>query len=329
LATTASAALDPHLQLYGRWDRRDADRAITVNSGSHIVARFAGTGATARFDVSKNRAPFPTIAWRIDDQPWKRGEVAESVELAKGLENKAHALMLFVQDLDEHQPRWSPPLTASVTFLGIDVAEGKLVDPPAEPKLKIEFLGDSITEGVLVHHRQPGKTWPWLGDGRIAYPTQTAERLKAQWRQCGFGALGVTRPGNGGVPPDSFNFFYQDCPRDAWEADVVVVNQGTNDGAAAADPFRAAYGKLLDEIRKAYPHAQIAALRPFAGTHAADIAAEVKVRNDAGDTEVYFIDSTGWLESGDFTDGVHPNVRGSGKAADKLAAALRETLKLK
>ena len=231
----ALAAIDPQIQLYGRWDRRDADRAITVNSGSHIVARFEGAGASARFDVSKNKAPFPTLAWRIDDQPWQEAEVAATLELARGLEKGPHSLVLFVRDLDEHQPRWSPPLSASVTFLGLDLPEGKLLDPPAEPKLKIEFLGDSITEGVRVHNSEPGKTtWPWQGDGRVAYPTQTAERLGAQWRQCGFGRLGVLIPGNGGVPvaADSFNFFYQDCPRDAWQPDVVVINQGTNDGGA-------------------------------------------------------------------------------------------------
>ncbi len=198
----ALAEIDPHIQLFGRWDRRDVDRAVTVNSGSHIVAQFVGTDISARFDVAKNHTPFPTIAWKIDDQPWQAAELAASVQLASNLEAKPHLLTLFIQDLDEHQPRWSPPLTASATFMGLDVVGGKITDPPAAPKLKMEFLGDSITEGVIVHNVEPGKTtWPWRGDGRIAYPTQTAERLGAQWRQCGFGRKGSRTEAMAESPP--------------------------------------------------------------------------------------------------------------------------------
>lgn len=325
----ALAAIDPHIQLFGRWDRRDPERAVTVNSGSHVVARFVGTDVAARFDVSKNQAPLPTIAWRIDKQPWQAGEVAASVQLAMNLEARPHTLTLFVQDLDEHQPRWSPPLTASAIFMGLDAVGGKIIDPPAEPKLKMEFLGDSITEGVIVHNVEPGKaTWPWRGDGRVAYPTQTAERLGAQWRQCGFGAQGVTHGGNGGVPaaPDAFDSFYQGCPRDEWKADVVVINQGTNDGGGPG--FLPAYTRLLDVVRKAYPEAKIAAMRPFNGAHAQEIAKLVKLRDDAGEKNLFYIDSSGWLGNGDFTDGLHPNVTGSAKAGEKLAAALQKQLDL-
>ncbi len=279
--------------------------------------------------MGKNHVPLPTIAWRIDDQPWQAAELAASVQLATSVELKPHTLTLFIQDLDEHQPRWSPPLTASATFLGLEVVGGRLLDPPAEPKLKMEFLGDSITEGVIVHNVEPGRTtWPWRGDGRIAYPTQTAERLGAQWRPVGFGAQGVTHGGNGGVPaaPDAFNFFYQGCPRDDWQADVVVINQGTNDGAGPA--FMAGYTRLLDVVRKAYPEAKIAALRPFNGSHAAEITKLVQLRNDGGDKKVFYIDSAGWLGNGDFTDGLHPNVIGSGKAGEQLARAIHEQLNL-
>ena len=48
--------------------------------------------------------------------------------------------------------------------------------------------------------------------------------------------------------------------------------------------------------------------------------------NDAGDANVFYVDTTGWLQRGDFTDGLHPNVEGGAKAADKLAAALKEHL---
>lgn len=324
------------VRFVGRWDRRMPGRAITVNSGSYVLARFSGAAISATFDVSANKTPVPTIAWRIDRGDWQEAEVAPSVQLAKGLEPldssgaAGHTLLLMARGLDEHQSRWSEPLVASLTFVGLEPsADGKLLAPLPEwdkPKLKMEVLGDSITEGVLVHGARKGKaTWPWQTDGRLAYPCQTAFQLGAQCRQVGFGAQGVTHGGSGGTPaaPDAFNFFYKTCPRDDWQADLVVINQGTNDGGVKSEQFRPLYRKLLDEIRQAYPKARIGAMRPFNGAHADDIAAEVKASNDAGDANVFYIDTTGWLGKGDFTDGLHPNVEGSGKAADRLTAALK------
>lgn len=316
--------LDANLQFSGRWDRREPGRAVTVNGGSYVVARFDGRSIAARFDMSRNQPPLPTIAWRIDDGiEWRESEIAASVELARDLKPGPHTLVLMARGFDEHQPRWAEPLTASLTFLGFDFPTGgKLLEPPAEPKLKIEFLGDSITEGVLVQAKQPGReTWAWQTDALRAWPSLTALRLRAQWRQVGFGAQGLTRGGSGGVPPatEAFDWFYQGCPRDDWQADVVVINQGSNDSAAPAEQFRPAYAKFLGMIRQAYPHAHILAMRPFYGFHAEDIRAEVAARNTAGDAGVSFVDTTGWLGPDDFTDTVHPNTAGGPKVAEKLA----------
>ncbi|HEY8924954.1 MAG TPA: GDSL-type esterase/lipase family protein, partial [Polyangia bacterium] len=117
---------------------------------------------------------------------------------------------------------------------------------------------------------------------------------------------------------------YKDVPRDAWQADMVVVNEGTNDSSAAAATFRTGYAEYLTTIRTAYPNARIVALRPFNGSQAASIKAEVDARNAAGDMRVYYVDTTGWLGSSDYDDGLHPNVQGSGKAATALAAALKK-----
>lgn len=333
------------IHFVGRWDRRDPAKAVTVNSGSYILAHFDGPAVSAHFDLSANKPPLPTVTWKVDDGDWQEAAVAPVVVLAENLKPAekpansdspavpGHTVLLMARGMDEHQSRWSPPLVASLTFLGLDFPGGKPLDPLPEwekPKLKMEILGDSITEGVVVHPVRPDKkTWPWRTDGRLAYSCQTAFRLGAQHRQVGFGAQGVTHGGSGGTPaaPDAFNFFYKDCPRDDWQADLVVINQGTNDGGVPADKFRPAYRKLLDEIRRAYPKAKIAAMRPFNGAHAADIAAEVKSLNDAGDADVFYIDTAGWLGKGDFTDGLHPDADGGAKAADKLAAALKEHLR--
>jgi lysophospholipase L1-like esterase len=303
----------------GRWDLRTAMRAVTVNSGSYVLACFSGTGLDASFDVSNNQpspvlkgegqSSLPTLAWRIDERPWQEGEMAATVKLAEGLNPGPHRVMLMVRGL----------------------APGGRLERPLpqwlKPALRIEFLGDSITEGVVVQEGRAGVvpgmpyTWPWLADARSSYAGQTALRLGAAWRQVGFGASGLVRAGNGGVPGalDSFNSFYAGCPRDAWQPDVVVVNQGTNEEAMAAKEYQALYGRYLALLRAAYPQAKIVALRPFCGAQAASIKAAVEECHRVGDVNVFYIDTTGWYQGP-----IHPNADASAVLADKLAQAIRD-----
>jgi len=312
------------IHYYGRWNRL-TDRAITVNSGSHVSATFTGTAISARFDVTLNQLPNPTLAWRIDQQPWQEAELAATLPLATGLTG-THQVLLMVRSLNEQQSRWTPPLVSSITFLGFSVTGGAVQSSARPVRPRIEFLGDSITEGVNVWPARPGMdTVCWREDGRLGFASQTAQALGAEWRQVGFGRQGLLIGGNGGVPVASsaFNFIYQGVPRDSWQPDLVVINQGTNDMAANPATFRAAYLTFLATVRAGYPAAKIAALRPFGGFLAADIKAAVDARTAAGDARVFYIDTTGWLVApGDFTDTLHPNVQGSTKAAQALTAAI-------
>ncbi|MCX5637044.1 MAG: GDSL-type esterase/lipase family protein, partial [Planctomycetota bacterium] len=296
---------------FGRWDLRTANRAVTVNSGSYIRACFTGSSLRAFFDVSVNQphcectvqGSFPTIVWRIDEDKWQEAEVAPTVKLADGLARGRHTVMLMVRGLDEHQSRWTPPLVASITFTGFGVAKDEKLKKPLlqwiKPALSMEFLGDSITEGVTVNEGRAGVvegipfTWPWLSDARLSYVGQTAMTLGAEWRQVGFGSTGLVLAGSGGVPGalDTFNFFYTGCPRDDWQPDVVVVNQGTNEGYPANE-YRPLYARYLTMIRNAYPKAKIVALRPFCGAQETSIKAVVEACNAAGDSKVYYIDTT-------------------------------------
>ena len=54
----ASSEATELLHYYGRWNRL-ADRAITVNSGSHVTAQFSGTGISAKFDTTLNHNAAP------------------------------------------------------------------------------------------------------------------------------------------------------------------------------------------------------------------------------------------------------------------------------
>jgi len=248
----------------------------------------------AHFDLGANEPPLPTITWRIDDGAWQEAEVAPRARLAEGLSDGPHTLWLMVRGLDEHQRRWIKPPVASVTFLGLDLLDGGQLLPVPEdwkhPRLKIEFLGDSITEGVLIQSPRPGKeTRPWQSDALHSFACRTAMLLGASWRQVGFGATGLARAGSGGAPPalESFDFFYEGCPRDDWHPDLVVINQGANDAAMPPESYAPLYSKYLALIRRAYPRAKIAAVPPFGGFHAEPIRQTVEAHRAAGDKELF------------------------------------------
>ena len=312
---------------YGRWDLTQAGKAVTVNSGSHVTVKFNGSGLSAKFDVTGNTGNIPTVSIKVDDTALVEKEISATLELAAGLPVAEHTVTLFVRGMNENEARWTPPLVAATTFLGFTVAGGAVVPTPRPERPKLEFLGDSITEGVALHTQGPQGQGSanWRTDGPRGYASLTAQKMNAEWRQVGFGRQGLTIVGNGGVPKaqDAFNWFYQGVPRDDWQPELVVVNQGTNDGGADSNTFAPLYLGFLGVIRTAYPDAKIAALRPFNGAHAADIQAQVMARKTGGDMKVFYVDTTGWTAGGDFTDGVHPNESGSVKIADQLVTALQ------
>jgi hypothetical protein len=314
-------------QLYGRWDVSHAGKAITVNSGSHVTASFSGTGISARFDTSGNTGVPPTVSYRVDDGELVEKEIAPTLQLASGLTAGPHRLLLLVRGMSETEQRWTPPLVSSTVFLGFTVAGGELVPTARPSRTKIEFLGDSITEGVALHAKGPAnQTTPnWRTDGARNYAALAAQQLGFEWRQVGFGRQGLTIGGNGGVPKaqDAFNFFYAGVPRDDWQADIVVINQGTNDRSTNGATFAPLYGNFLGIVRAGYASAKIVALRPLVGDFGAEIEAQVEARNQAGDAKIYYVDTAGWTQSGDFTDGLHPSQAGSVKIATKLVAALQ------
>ncbi len=314
-------------QYYGRWDLSKAGKAITVNSGSHITASFMGSGISAKFDTSGNTGDIPTISIKIDDGELVEKEIASTLELATNLPVALHTVTLFVRGMSESQQRWTPPLVSSTVFTGFTVAGGNIV-PTARPvRLKMEFLGDSITEGVALQATGPqGQTnQNWRTNGPRGYAAVTAMKLQAEWRQVGFGRQGLTIVGNGGVPKaqDAFNWFYSGVARDTWQPDIVVINQGTNDRGTNGATFAPLYYSFLGLIRTAYPSAKIVALRPLVGDFGSEISAQVAARKTGGDSKIFYVDTAGWTSPGDFTDGIHPNQAGSVRIADKLVAALQ------
>ena len=152
----------------------------------------------------------------------------------------------------------------------------------------------------------------------------------AEPRLVGFGRLGLTVNGHGGVPPAirSFPFIWADAPIESLpKPDVVVINMGCNDGGAPQDVFQPLYRQYLRVIREAYPAARIICLRPFNGAQEAAIRSAVE---QSGDALIKYVDTTGWIlpeKHYSAAGGVHPNLDGNKAAGEKLAPILAEILR--
>jgi lysophospholipase L1-like esterase len=336
-AAPAIRADDTRLQYWGRWDQRNAATtgAVTVNTGSTIIARFQGSHITLHFTTTQYSHQFPTLWLQVDDGEWKVIQPAEDLRISPApLPSGSHVVRLVVKGFREWENRWDTPLVGSVVFRGVTPDPGtELLPPPERPSKVVEFLGDSITEGVLVLNTGPRETWtregwPQFSDGRRSWAYQSALLAGVEPRTVGFGRLGLSINANGGVPPalHSFPFVYSGAPIDKTRLpDAVVINMGTNDGQrVSGEVFGPLYRTYLETIRKTYPAAQILCLRPFNGAHASVIQGVV---HELRDSKIRYVDTTGWIDPEKHTtDKVHLNLDGNQLAAEKVAAILKRVL---
>lgn len=301
------------IRYQGRWGRL-GDAMATANSGSGAVLRFTGRHIAVTFAQSTVTHP-PQIYVRLDrGAPVLYTVDRDRIELTAP--PGVHTLEITVKDVDERVNRWNPPLRSGLLLTGFRLDPGAHTLPGPQPEdRRIEFLGDSITQGVRALGPELGVTG---SDATKDYAWLTGRALRTDFRQVGFGAQGIGRPGGGEVPPaaQALPFDFAGSPVDpTYVPQAVVVNQGTNDALGGMDPaaFQTAYLDYLRHIRAMWPDAWIFAMRPLGGYFAREIAAAA-----VGDRVVY-VDTTGWLTATDYTDGLHPTYAGHLKIAHRLA----------
>ncbi len=316
------------IRLLGRWDARGApDRFVAVNPGSSFELWYEGTACVLHFDRSANQPPLPQL-WVQLDGAWTKHVVdRDRIVLGEGEAAGRHHVWAVLKSADEHQSRWTPPLVASLTLTGVAVPGGVFVRPPRRRRAVLEAVGDSITEGVLAVRKGKRAEWTEIADARGTYAFRTAQALGCEPRLIGFGAQGVTRAGNGGVPPAglAYPFVCNGVPADDRAAAVAVVMHGSNDSKVPS--IEAGYVNLVRQVRRRNPRAAVFCVIPFNQIHARSIRGAVDTLRAHGDAWVFLVETRGWLDPRtDTTEGVHPNLAGHAKAAAKLTAAIRAKL---
>jgi lysophospholipase L1-like esterase len=321
-------AEDSRFRYEGRFDRSNPAAPVLVWQGSRIYIDFEGSAFALRFNWVEGQNFFDVT---VDDT---------ATVLAV---NKAdHTRLTFPQPLGPGRHhltlfKRSEAAAGNARFLGIEIALGAhaWVPPATTYKLKMQFIGDSITAGAC---NEDGPTDQWedrsTHNNARSYGALTSIAFNADYRNIAVSGMGIVL---GYVEPHAGQIWDRvypvaSSPRAdlaAWTPDVVFLNFGENDDSfttANKLPFPARFTEnyiaLVQAIRAAHPNAQIVILRGgmYGGANSEPLreawSAAVR-RLKAGDPRVHSFVFTHWSRN-------HPRVADDRAMADELSAWLEK-----
>lgn len=334
---------DPCVRLTGRWSRLEEDSTnpyiymrptaqytTTTAPGSYFEIAWQGRQILLHFDLGYLGKPYPHLWLQVDDGALVEVPLDRHIRIDGHTDGKHIAKVLYKGGM-EMLPRWYPPLMGAVSFIGADAdAPGELL--PDKRKI-IEFIGDSITEGVSIdvdYYHTPGNLIDqfnrvYQDDNLATYAAITAQRLNLRPIFQAYGAVGITRAGCGSVPRAGliYPYVFDGVPYTGEKPDIVVINHGTNDRAAAPGEFIQHYAELVDMIRENTPEAIIVCLTPFVGAYNDEIGNFVESYNRSHEKGIHYVSTKGWIEP----EPLHPLRSGHLTVADNFTPILKDILK--
>jgi len=214
-----------------------------------------------------------------------------------------------------------------------------LLNSPAKPKHKIEFIGNSITCGTGSDMSEIGcgkGVWQDQHNAYMAYGPVTARTLNAQWSLSAVSGIGLMHSCcnmNIVMPPvfdkidlrgDSLQWDFNN-----YQPDAITVCLGQNDGIQDSIIFCKAYISFIKQLRSHYSKAQIVLLTsPMADEKLKavlknQISSIVKFLNKKGDKKISKYFFTRSFNSGcDY----HPDLNEHQLIAKELSAYLKKLM---
>ena len=332
---------DPAVRLTGRWTRLQqagddnhtyiqAPTAHTTTSaaGSYFELAFKGDSALLQFEMGYVETHAPHLWIQVDGGASVEAPVDRFLRImADGDGN--HVVRVTYKGGVEQFPRWYAPLMGAISFIGAEVeAPGEL---PEDNRKIIEFIGDSITEGVLTDVDYSVAPYvldqlnrPYQDDNSATYASLTAKRLNLRPIFQAYGAVGLTRAGCGSVPRAGliYPYVYDGIPYTGEKPDIIVINHGANDRGATAEEYIMRYAELIDQLRANTPDAIIVCLTAFCGGFDSDVVEFVEKYNQSHEKPIHCISSKGWVP----LEPLHPPREGHRVIADHLIPLVKKIL---
>ena len=314
--------------------------------GTQIEARFTGPSIAAV--LTETPTPdevrdYDRIRVSIDGGAPRELALVEGrhvYPLALGLDPGEHHVQLL---------KLTEGVVGTIGFEGFLLARGQmLLAAPAEPKRRIELIGDSITAGYGNEGREASCHWDAaLENNYLTYGAFAARELGAAYSAIAWSGKGVLRNYDPVELEPMPEIYERVLPADASAGrapasprpDAVVINLGTNDIAANipdGPTFERGYLTLLRRVRARYPDALLViALGPMLADDVPQPQARSLMRRWLKNVEATWRasgdDRIAWIELWtDPAEGLgcdyHPNVRTHARMGVELAALLRTRL---
>jgi hypothetical protein len=319
---------DPSIRYTGRFGRLkywNFDCMAATACGAMIELAFTGRSCVLFFDTEYSYDPRGHIYISVDNGARIEATIEPFIRIEAAAATDAHTVKIIYKSSVEQQHRWHLPLVGKLAFRGYE-ADGPACLPEDNRKT-IEFVGDSITEGVLIdpfrkvslsdqHNR------PWQDDVTATYAWLTADALNLRPFFMGYGAVGNTHGGCGSVPKtaEAYPFNFEGSPVNYPSCDYILINHGANDRGRS--DYLLEYRGVLELIRSRNPASKIIVLSPFFGGFDDVLPEFVKTFNEETGDSVEYISSHGWVPA----EPLHPLRDGHKTIADKLTEKLRRII---
>ena len=214
------------MRWFGRVDTTDAAQPRFSWSGTGFVARFSGTALAAQL-TNTGAFIFKAVVDGTPQPAFITTAGRGTYSLATGLAAGTHTVELY---------RQTEGAQGDSQLLGLTVAGGSLMTPPAAPGRLIEIIGDSISCGYgtlgtlgrqrLLPHREPlGHLWR----RRRAHPRRRGQHR----RDLGPGHLPKLRRRHDEHAADGLHPGSDQRRDPLWDfraqPQAVIINLGTND----------------------------------------------------------------------------------------------------
>ena len=253
-----------------------------------------------------------------------------TITLAENLDQGYHRIEVY---------RQTEEVNATCVFNSLTL--NGTVSPVPEAPLLIEFVGDSITAGASMFRAEADQAAddPACQDGTQTYAYQTAQALGADFQACCTSGYGVVKGWNSDnanllkmYPFTAYHVRHQDKEENYWpfarQADVVVINLGTNDNTVSSKKkltktqFQEGATALMELVREKNPDSQIVWATGMMGTfYEQELTAAVEELGGA-EAGYYFCE----LPKGTGGGAGHPNLEQHTAAAKALTEFLQETV---
>ncbi len=248
------------VRIVGRHSGCPEGATQTAWSGTGFVARFEGTGLS--FSQSGSGVEYTVV---VD------GEVRDKLvtmagqhtyEVVSGLDDGEHIVEVY---------RRSEASFGTTNLWSVEAIGGELLDPPPRPERFIEIFGDSITCGYGNEGEDTSCSFSIDTENHyMTYGAILARGFEAELSTVAWSGKGVVSNYGGDMGttlPEMVDRVLPAAPSSSWdysllgEADLVIINLGTNDFSTDNDPtpedFEAGYLSLLETLRARYPGAFI------------------------------------------------------------------------